>query len=223
MIKKILTFILFIFICLILRQPIWGQKSNKSSKSKKVTIPKKIRSLIIPLPKKVVEIEDWKEYTFTEDYFKSEFPKVPEIQKKEYVEDGLIVKRSYYQTDINSTFFLVSIAEYPKNLLPNRNDLGENFADWLKEFILNGEEILSEKLIELQNYKGVEFIYSQSSKDLVIHRIFVVNQSLFQVIIHVESNGKESYLQTFERHKIKIERFLNSFTFTKDFLDKEIY
>lgn len=191
-----------------------GQK-RVSGTNKKTVLPKKWKTLLKPLPPKIVEIENWQEFSFEENDLKVSFPKKPESSRIETIELNTPVIIYTYQSAINDSYYLINISQYPKGFLPRRSDLSESFGGWLKEFVLDQQSILGERYIDWDGYSGAEFSYRQGLDEIIIHRIFVIDQKLYQLMIHFKAKKGENLTETVNRNKTQIDKFFNSFTLAK--------
>ena len=206
--------LLVLLVTAIFSIPAAGQK-KVSRNNKKAVLPKNLKLLVKPLPPKIIEIENWQEFSFEENDFKINFPKTPETNRLETKELDTPVTLYTYQAAINDSYFLVNISQYPKDFLPRRNDLGEHFGSWLKEFILDEQSILGERYLDWDGYSGAEFVYRQGTDEIIIHRIYVIDQKLCQLMIHLKANKGETLPETVNRNKTQIDKFFDSFTINK--------
>lgn len=191
-----------------------GQK-RVSKINKKTVLPKNWKTLLKPLPPKIVEIENWQEFSFEENDLKISFPKKPEANRLETIEFNTPVIIYTYQSAINDSYYLINISQYPKGFLPKRSDLSENFGSWLKEFVLDQQSILGERYFDWDGYSGAEFSYRQGLDEIIIHRILVIDQKLYQLMIHLKAKKGESLTETINRNKTQIEKFFDSFTLVR--------
>lgn len=208
------TSFLVLLIAIVFSNSAAGQKKNPKS-SRRNGLPKNWRILLKPLPPKVIELENWQEFSFEENSFKISFPKKPETNRLETEELNTPVTVYTYQAAINNSYFLVNISQYPKNFLPRRKDLGEDFGSWLKEFILDEQSILGERYIDWDSYLGAEFVYRQGIDEIIIHRIYVIDEKLCQLMVHLKANKSEKLPETVNRNKKQVDIFFDSFTITK--------
>jgi hypothetical protein len=163
----------------------------------------------VPSPKVIVE-ENWQEFSAAGNKFKVSFPKFPEESQKQRLEYGTSVNIFFYQTYVNGNFYLVNVFEYPKDFLPNRSDMDENYAAWMAQNIIKVDNVLGVKKIGYDRFTGYEFLYRQGP-DLVLHRAIVVGMRLYQLVIYMEADDKEVNDKVLERNKEKIDKFFGSF------------
>lgn len=163
-----------------------------------------------------IEVENWKEFKSDALNLRLMFPKEPTVSENKTPEYGrLDVKSTIIQSYINTDFYMVEVREYAEGTLPDRSDLGERYALWLKTYILSRVKILSEKTVEYGQYKQVEFVYQQMPNEVLIHRAFVVGQKLYQIIVQFEVKKPETLEQTIEKNRSKIDKFFLSFELTE--------
>jgi len=196
---KILT--LLIFASLVFVVSVEAQKTRR--KTVRANIPQKQQ------PK--VEVENWQEFDSKALKLKLSFPKKPELNEREMSEFEHDLTSTTIQVEINGVFYLLEVREYPKNTLPKRDDLGESYAAWMKKYILSRSKILDEKLIDFGRTKGVEFVYQDSPQEVNLHRVFVVGQKLYQLMVHFNIKKLDTYSQTIEKNREKIDKFFDSF------------
>lgn len=170
--------------------------------------PKVVGSMSVQKPK--VEAENWQEFDLKKLKLKLSFPKIPTTSERKMNEYEFEITSTTAQIDINDIFYLLEVREYPKNTLPKRDDLGESYAAWMKKYILSGSKILDEKNIDFGKTKGVEFVYQDSPLEVNIHRVFVVGQKLFQLMVHLKIRKPDTYSQTIEKNREKIDKFVDS-------------
>ncbi len=195
--------ILTLTFCLI----IFGVMIAEAQRTKKPK-PKVVSSMSVQKPK--VEVENWQEFDSKTLKLKLSFPKTPDSSERKMREYEFEINSTTVQTDINDIFYLLEVREYPKNTLPKRDDLGEHYAVWMKKYILRGSKILDENPIDFGKTKGVEFIYQDSPQEVNIHRVFVVGQKLFQLMVHLKIRKPDNYSQTIEKNREKIDKFFDS-------------
>jgi hypothetical protein len=160
------------------------------------------------------ESEKWEEFAGDDLALRLAFPKTPTVTVNNYQEAGAAVKSSIVQSYINQVYYMVEVREYPENFLPERNDLGTEYGQWLKRFILSGNTIVAEKTVDFGQFKLVEFIYQQSGSEVVIHRALVAGRKLYQVIVQLEIKKNETIDETIAKNREKIDRFFLSFEIT---------
>ncbi len=169
---------------------------------------KTVRTNVVQKPK--VEIENWQEFDSKTLKLKILFPKTPTISEKKLAEDGIDLTSTSIQTDINDMFYLLEVSVFPKNTLPKRDDLGEVYATWIKTYVLSESKILSEKTINFGKTKGIEFIYQDTKTAVIIHRILIIGQKMFQMMIHLKITKPDTYQQTIDKNKERIDKFFDS-------------
>lgn len=169
---------------------------------------KTIRTNVVQKPK--VEIENWQEFDSKTLKLKIFFPKTPKVSEQKLAEYGIDVTSTSIQTDINGMFYLLEVSEFPKNTLPKRDDLGGVYGEFIKTYVLSGSKILSEKPIDFGKNRGVEFIYQDTKTAVIIHRILVIGQKLFQMMIHLTITKSDTYQQTIDKNKERIDKFFDS-------------
>lgn len=211
------TFIVFILISLVFLCPETVFSQRKSKRPVK-TVGKPYKTV-----KPKIEAELWKEFDAEDLKIKVSFPKDPTRSAGIMAElDPEVLKSSIIQTFINGNFYMVEVREYPKNFLPQRNDLGANYGIWLKEYIFTDNKMLSEKIFDLGSIKAVEFIYQETDRDVLIHRAFVFDQKLIQMIMQMELKKTETREQLIEKNKEKIGKFFDSFEISEQIIPNSI-
>jgi len=211
--KKI-SLLIFLTILLFGSPNVFGQKTSKP------VVKRKIRTLVKPIPKAKVEIENWKVFDEKDLKLKIAFPKNPTMTVSNTVlGEPEAVKSSIVQAYVNGNFYMVEVREYPENFLPDRLDLGAEYGSWLKTFILSRNKIISEKNYDYEFYKIVEFVYQQTETDVLIHRAVVVGKNLYQMIIQIEIKKNDNLEQVIAKNNEKIKKFLDSFEITEKSLD----
>lgn len=182
----------------------FAQRTRKTNR-------KPVRTNIPQNPQPKIETENWQEFDSKDLKLKLSFPKTPKIDtRKQFEMQTVEVTSTTVQTDINGNFYLLEVREYPKKLIPKRNDLGESYGEWLKQYILSGSRILEEKNVEFGNAKGVEFTYQDTSTAVILHRVFVVENRLFQLMVHLKVARGETYKQAIEKNTEKINKYFDS-------------
>ncbi len=184
------------------------------------------RTAIRTAPK--VEVENWKVFEFADLNLKLIFPKEPTLSVKINDEAGEFrVKSSVIQSYINTDYYMVEVREYPEGIIPDGTNMGESYGGWLKTFILSRTKIKSERTFDFNRYRMVEFVYQQIDNEVLIHRAMVVGNKLYQIILQFEIKKPDTFEQTIEKNKGKIDKFFLSFELTEDrFISKlnnEIY
>jgi len=203
--KRLSIILLLLLICV--APGILAQKTKSKTTKRKV-----IRTVTVQVPKEKPEEENWQENDFKNLKIKLSFPKVPATTEIKRFEGGVLeVKSSIIQTYLNGNYYMIEVREYPKSFLPKRSDLGESYANWLKTYLLPKIAIVSEKSIDYGQYKGVEFVYTQTNKEVIVHRVFVVGDKLYQLLVQVKTVDAETVKQALEKNKDKIQKFLDSF------------
>jgi len=206
---KKFPYIFGILVCLTIISPVFAQKKGKTP------VRNKGRTAVQSVSQPKIEVESWKEFESAGSKLKLIFPKEPTVSESQYVEFGRFeVKSVVFQSFINTDFYMVEVREYPKDVLPERNDLGESYGEWLKRFILFKVKIISEKTVNFGQYKLVEFVYQQTANEVLIHRALVVGQNLYQIIVQFEIKKPDTIEQTLEKNKSKIDKFFLSFELT---------
>jgi hypothetical protein len=194
-----------------------GAGAAAAQKKIKTPVKRGARTPVKMISQPKIEVESWQEFESTDLKLRLIFPKAPTISENNYVEFGRFdVKSSIIQSFINTDFYMVEVREYPKDALADRNDLGESYGGWLKDYILSRVKITSEKTVSFGQYKLVEFVYQQSPNEVTIHRAFVVGQKLYQIIVQFEVKKPETLEQTIEKNKPKIDKFFLSFELTEN-------
>lgn len=211
------AFIIFISIVLVFLCPenVFSQRKSKSSVK---TIGKPYKTV-----KPKIEAEVWKEFDAEDLKIKVSFPKEPTVSAGIMAQfDPDVLKSSIIQSYINGNFYMVEVREYPKDFLPRRNDLGANYGIWLKEYIFTNNKMLSEKIFDLGSIKAVEFIYQETDRDVLIHRAFVFEDKLIQMIMQMELKKTETLQQLIEKNKEKIGNFFDSFEISEQLIPDSI-
>lgn len=197
----------------------FGQKKSKAATRQKN------RSLVKPMPKAKVEIENWQTFDGQDLKLKISFPKEPSVSVSDKVAgEEEVEKSSIVQSYVNGNFYMIEIREYRDNLLPDKVNLSESYGSWMKTFILPKNKIISEKTFNYRIYKVIEFTYQQTNDDILIHRAVVVGKNLYQIIIQLEIKQPESIEQTLSKNEEKIKKFFGSFEITEESLnDSSVY
>lgn len=209
MIKKISLFALLLtlsFCC----PEVPAQKSKR-----KTAVRRPVLGKFKPYVKKV-EVEDWKEFESKELNLKMVLPKPPTVSVNTNTFEGNGVKSSVIQSYINTDYYMVEVREYPAGIIPNRTDMGENYGQWLKRFILSRVTVISEKSFDYNQFKMVEFVYQQIEGEVLIHRAMVVGDRLYQFIVQFEVKKPDTVEQTIQKNKAKFDKFFLSFEITGD-------
>ena len=193
-----------------------GFSSVAAQKKSKTPVKRPYRTIIKPVPKPKIEVENWKEFESADLKLKLIFPKEPTVSVNSYNEAGVKVKSSIIQSFINTDYYLVEVREYPPNELPDREDLIESYGSWMKTFILRDVNVISDKSFDFGQFKMVEFVYQQTANEVVIHRSMVVGQKLYQIIIQFEIKKPDTLEQTIEKNKSKTDKFFLSFELTDE-------
>ncbi len=197
----------------------FGQKGSKP------VAKKRLRTLVQPLPKAKIEIENWKVFEGKDLHLKMSFPKEPTVTVTDKVSyESAAVNSAIVQTYINGTFYMVEVREYPENLLPDRVDLSKSYGNWMKTFILNDIKLIGEKTYDYEIYKVVEFTYQQTETDVLIHRAVVIGKNLYQMIVQLEIKKPDNREQAIAKNAERIKMFFDSFEITeKSFNNSTIY
>lgn len=202
--------------CVLLSVITAAAQAKPKTKKKPVTV-------VTAVPKPKIEDEVWKEFGSVDSQLKISFPKVPEVNVKgefEYIgADKLPCEVTTIQSYINENFYLVNIRRYPQGFLANRDDLAQNFGAWLKTFILRGVQVKSENMRSYGHYKMVEFVYQQTSGEVVLHRAVVIGDRLFQLMLQLNVPKPLTPEQAIEKNQERINKFFDSFQVAEETID----
>jgi hypothetical protein len=209
--KKKISLTLFILILASTSIAVPAQKKSKTS-GKRPTF----RTLTKPTVKKV-EVENWKEYEFKDLTLKLVLPKEPTVSVSNNTEGRQVkVKASVIQSYINTDYYMVNVREYPPGIIPDRTDMGASYGFWLKTYVLSRVSIISEKSFDYNRYKMIEFVYQQMENELIVHRVMVVGDKLYQFIVQFEVKKPDTIEQTIQKNKSKLDKFFLSFELTDE-------
>lgn len=202
--------ILIIVAAFFILLPVISVSAQTKSKTKK-----KIVTLVLPTSPPKIEEEVWREFSDGESQLRVFFPKAPDVTiKGEYEHVGaekLPCEVRTMAAYINANFYLVNIRRYPQGFLAKRDDLAQNFGAWLKAYILRGVEVKSETLRSYGRYKMVEFVYQQTSGEVVLHRAVVIGDRLYQLMLQLNVPKSLTPEQAIEKNHDRIGRFFDSF------------
>jgi hypothetical protein len=146
-----------------------------------------------------LEAQQWKTYSFPADSFTASFPSEPDQSTKELdTPNGKVEVHSYAIQD-GQAVLLVGVFEYKKGLT-GRDPVA--VLESGKQGVLTGAnaKLGAEKKITLGSNQGIEFT-AESASALMTVRMFVVNSTIYQLI--VSASDRKPYAGT--------QRFLDSF------------
>ena len=149
-----------------------------------------------------------KEFASEEFKFKAAFPGVPKASVSEL--DAAPGKRyaHWFIVTLPGRFYGVSVTDFPKlPLMVKEDELKKNYAALVEGIMKKmGLRLLEEKDLRLGGQFGREAILANET-EIVINRMFLVRQRLYQVITTMPNASKD------EKARREADRFLDSFQF----------
>ncbi len=141
----------------------------------------------------------WKQFSDKTGKFGILFPGTPdELKQTVKTPVGVLeLKMFVVERQQESVSYGVGYTEYPSNYAKNlnQNNILEQVLDNAKNGALKSAKgtLVSQRKISLGKYSGREIKYSRSGNKITVHRIYLVNRRLYQVIVET-TKEKEKFL-----------------------------
>lgn len=141
----------------------------------------------------------WRQFSDKTGKFAILFPGTPdELKQTVKTPVGVLeLKMFVVERQQESVSYGVGYTEYPSNYAKNlnQNNILDQVLDHAKNGALKNEKgtLVSQRKISLGKYAGREIKYSKSGNKITVHRIYLVNRRLYQVIVET-TKEKEKFL-----------------------------